>query len=102
MNMVMHMANGLPNVRLLVSETEFDRNMRWVVSGSKCAKTLTFPKTIREVLRDAFSDIPVRHVVLNEGLERLGECERHWDDFYGIFEHTKITRITLPATLTAL
>lgn len=54
--------------RPFVSEAEFDKMMSKIVKGPN-VKTITFPKTTRTVCERAFNDIPLKSVVLNEGLE---------------------------------
>ena len=46
---------------------------------------------------------PLESVVLNEGLEKLGECTSDGKDYNkGVFCYTRIKRITLPSTLRVL
>ena len=70
---------GSHKLLLFVSGTELDRTMSVLVKGTEDATTITFPNTVREVRRGAFSGEVrkprvLKSVVLNEGLERLGEC----------------------------
>ena len=62
-------------IRPFVSGTELSRNMSLVVREHFGATTATFPNTARRVQNDAFRKTPLRSVVLNEGLETLGECD---------------------------
>ena len=51
----------------------FDREMTQIEKVAGDARTLAFPKTVRNVLRDAFWDqYWLRSVLTNEGLETLG------------------------------
>lgn len=52
-------------------------------------KTIAFPKTIRQMLACMAWEVPLRSVILNEGLEALEET----------FWRTKIKKMTLPRTL---
>lgn len=73
--------------RLFVSETRFDRNMALVIRGSKTARTVVFPGTVREAQNCAFCNRKkLRAVVLNEGLEALGKCQR--GSSCGVFANT--------------
>ena len=62
-------------VRPFVSGTELSRNMSLVMREHFGAATVTFPNTVKHVQNDAFRKRPLRSVVLNEGLETLGECD---------------------------
>ena len=62
-------------VQLFVSGTELSRDMSLVVREHFGAATATFPNTARRVQNDAFRKRPLRSVVLNEGLDTLGECD---------------------------
>ena len=72
---------------VFVSETEFDRAMVQIMIGSKSVRTITFPSTVIRVQGGAFEDSPLlKSAILNEGLERLGECEEEdYDDEDGVF-----------------
>lgn len=81
-----------------MSDAKFDRNMSQLIQKRNSAKTITSPLTIRKFLGSACKGEPLRSVVLNEGLETLGE----YYDIHGIFRCTQIKQITLPSTLRAL
>lgn len=74
--------------------------MSQIVQGAKNAKTITFPKTIREVRDDVFAHMTVRAAVLNEGLETLGKCRS--DSHNGVFAGTRLRHVALPSTLQVL
>ena len=50
--------------------------MTVVEKGLQSTKTLAFPSTVKEVLDKAFDFAPLRSVVLNEGLEVLGDSKK--------------------------
>ena len=93
---------------MFVSGTEFDRSVSVLAKGAKDVKTVTFPSTVRAARSGAFSgdygmERPLESVVLNEGLERLGECASEGKDYNkGVFCYSRIERITLPSTLRVL
>ena len=73
--------------QLFISETRFDRNMTLVIRGSKTARMVVFPGTVREAQNSAFyCRKKLRAVVLNEGLEALGKCQR--GSSCGVFANT--------------
>ena len=74
--------------------------MSVIGDGAEDAKTVTFPKTIREVQDDAFQGKAVISAVLNEGLEKLGECQDDCDE--GAFRDTQLQQVILPSTLQVL
>ena len=76
-------------VRPFVSGIEFSRNMSLVMREHFGAATVTFPNTARRVRNDAFRKTPLRSVVLNEGLETLGECDDNKSD-KGVFKGTAL------------
>ena len=78
--------------------------MSLVTKGTEQAKTVTFPGTVRRVGECAFRrNTLLRSVILNEGLEALGECRDQEDsDRLGIFDTSKVRRVVLPSTLKAL
>ena len=47
--------------------------MSRIVRGAKSARTIIFPNSVRKVLGNAFLGARLASVVLNEGLEMLGE-----------------------------
>ena len=69
-----------------VSGTDFTRNISQIVRGTRYAKTITFPKTVREVKDSAFRLATILSVVLNEGLEELGKYLTYCYD--GVFSGT--------------
>lgn len=63
----------------------------------KDVKTITFPSTVRQASSCSFAETSLSSVVLNEGLEMIGE---HCDFGYqGTFCETQLRRILLPSTL---
>ena len=81
------------NIRFFVAETEFDRSMSQIVNGSKSAKTVTFPRTVRTCRgRKAFY-LSSQSVVLNGGLETIG---------FRTFYNNKIKRIIIPKSVTEI
>ena len=75
---------------VFVSETEFDRVMSQIMTGSRSTRTIMFPSTVIRVQEGAFEDSPLlKSAILNEGLERLGECEEEGYDYEdGVFYNT--------------
>lgn len=84
-------------VQVFVSGTELARDMSRVIRGARSTKTTTFPSTVRKVLDGAFSDTSVKSVILNEGLEVLGECGAR--NCRGVFSWTRLRLVALPSTL---
>ena len=82
------------------------RDMRSIIRGAGRGRTITFPKTIRRVEAGAFyGNLRTRSVVLNEGMERLGEDTDGTGQIRGprgAFDGSRIARVTLPSTLKAL
>ena len=74
--------------------------MSRIVRGAKKVKTVTFPTTARRVMDAAFMYNALRAVVLNEGLEALGECQN--DSCERVFSRTKLRKVRLPSTLRVL
>ena len=60
-------------ISVLVSETQFDRDMSRIAQGANYVKTIIFPGTVREATAGAFRMTALLSVVLNEGLKTLGE-----------------------------
>lgn len=87
-------------VCLFVSGTEFNRDMSQIVQGAKRIRTITFPNTVRRVMDAAFMYRALRAVVLNEGLEALGEYQN--DNCARVFSTNHLRRVTLPSTLQVL
>ena len=58
---------------VLVSGTAFSRSMDAIFDGSKRARTVLFPRTVRSVSEYAFDDAELlARAILNEGLVELG------------------------------
>ena len=76
-------------LQIFVSKTKFNRKQSQIAKAENNIKTITFPQTVRKVLDSAFKNIPLRSVILNEGLEELEN----------VFSDTRIEKITLPKTL---
>ena len=72
-------------LRLLISETEFDRSMSRIVKVYKDTKMVVSPNTIREIIESVFQHTAVRTVILNEGLETLRKCKRGRSSHEGAF-----------------
>ena len=80
-----------PLARLFVSETQLSRDASAVKRGSTRGRTLAFPRTVRRVQCVAFrSAESLRSVVLNEGLEALGDRA---------FYRTGLREVAFPASL---
>ena len=74
-----------------MAETEFDKNMSRIVRGVKSVRTVIFPRTVRKVLGNAFLDARLASVVLNEGLEMLGELNDDNESCCsGVFQSTLV------------
>ena len=87
---------GAGQPRALVSGTWLSRNLSQIASGAKNAKTFTFPRTVREAQGYLFWGGPLRSVVLNEGLQTLG------DGTGTVFKDTRLRTVRLPSTLRVL
>ena len=87
-------------VCLFVSGTGLNRDMSQIVQGAKRIRTITFPNTVRRVMDAAFMYRALRAVVLNEGLEALGEYQN--DNCARVFSTNHLRRVTLPSTLQVL
>ena len=60
--------------------------MSRIAKVAKNTKTIAFPRTTRDVLDSDFTGTNLRFVVLNEGLEKFGECQDdRRDDFVKLF-----------------
>lgn len=64
-----------------------------IVEGPTGTKTVTFPNTIRENSKDAFSGTSVQSAVLNEDLEKIG---------VRLFHNSRIKKITIPKNVTRI
>ena len=74
-----------------MAETEFDRSMSRIVRGTKSVRTIIFPNSVRKVLGNAFLDARLVSVVLNEGLEILGELnDDNGSCCSGVFQSTLV------------
>ena len=87
-------------MRVLVSGTEFCRNVLRVVRGARDIRTVTFPKTVRWAENGAFRSKTLKSAVLNEGLEVLGYYKGHY--LSDIFTQTQLQSVALPSTLMVL
>ena len=66
--------------QIAVTEIEFSRDMKTVFGGPDNIRIITFPKTVTKVKQGAFHCAKsLKSVVLNEGLEKLGEDEYSLD-----------------------
>lgn len=92
------------SLQAVVSETHFNRDMSRITKETAKIRTLIFPSTVREVLDPVFAgNMHLKSVILNEGLERLGQFED--GEFYlcgGVFGQTQLQNIMLPSTLRVL
>ena len=66
------MSHARPQV--IISETFFSRDVPQILWGAKDIKTIVFPNTVKYVSNCALTSPALKSVVLNEGLETLGEC----------------------------
>lgn len=57
--------------RVSVSTAKFDRWVSLIAEGPK-GKTITFPKTSREILEDAFRGTEIERLVLPKTLKKVG------------------------------
>lgn len=91
-------------VQFFVSEIGFNRNMSRIVSGAKDIRTIIFPNTVKEVSAGVFRNTVLLSVVLNEGLETLGECQDECQEecYDGVFHATRLREVKLPSTLQTL
>lgn len=90
--------------RIFVSETEFSREILQLANGASGSRTATFPRTIREVRDCAFAENEhMASVVLNEGLEVLGEySDKENLRCDGAFRNAKVRQVMFPSTLKVL
>ena len=66
--------DGKDQLLLVTPALDLGRNMSRVERGRDWARTATFHRTVREVRESAFErNWSVRSVILNEGLEAIGE-----------------------------
>lgn len=89
-------------LRVAVSGVEFSGHMRTLFGGSDGVRTLILPKMVRAVQQGAFYQVEsLRSVLLNEGLETLGD-DRYQRDrrmSFGAFQESGLRRMRLPSTL---
>ena len=97
--------NGIRNLK----RVSFQEGSRLEKIGENCfsgtgIEEFLAPPNLREIGTAAFSFCgSLERVVLNEGLERLGEISYDNRTYYaGAFRNTKIKQITLPSTLRVL
>ena len=62
--------------------------MSQIVKAAKNTKTVTLPRTVREVYFLAFKGAVLLSVVMNEGLETLGKYLSK--EYYGTFSNTRV------------
>ena len=101
-NGIAYKTRGQTLLRLLVSDTELDRDASQIAKASRGIRTITFPNTVREFSEDAFLGASLRSVVLGEGIEKLEghkDCRSRPE---GIFAKTQVQQVTLPPMLRAL
>ena len=73
--------------------------MSRAVRGPEDSKAATFPRTVRHVSDCAFAGPALKSVVLNEGLETLGECQQK---YVGVFNCARLKQVALQSTLRVL
>ena len=67
------------------------------------SKMFVFPNTFRKIRDDAFRYTHLEPVVLNEGIERLGDLQDEDGCYHeGPFQCSRIKQILLPSTLKVL
>lgn len=90
--------------QLFVSEMELSRDALLVAQGANRVRTITFPKTIRDVTENAFYELSfLRSAVMNEGLEALGERGGTQSEPYsGAFRGIGLQRVVFPSTIKSL
>ena len=70
--------------------------------GAREARTVVFPRTVRDASEGAFRNGRLLAAVMNEGLERLGDCGDKYYSMNGVFQGTRMRHATVPATLREL
>ena len=94
--------DGKSQIRPVVSGIRLDRDMSLILQGSAKTKTFTFPDTARWASEATFKCGQLRAVVLNEGLETLGECGDGCCSYAGPFQYTRVKHVALPRSLRVL
>ena len=75
--------------------------MAEIIRSNAQTKSFTFPRSVKIARDGAFHNVKcLESVVLNEGLEMLGEYRD--DRCVGVFGDTRLKKIVLPSTLCAL
>ena len=88
-------------VQVFASGAELSRDMSQLARGASDARTFTFPKGVLRLRDRAFADSEqLRSVVLNEGLETLGEYQG--PNCKGAFRGTKLRSVAVPKTVRLL
>lgn len=62
--------------------------MSQIVKAAKNTKTVTLPRTVREIYFLTFKGTALLSVIVNEGLETLGKYLSN--EYYGIFSNTRV------------
>ena len=100
-NTIRYMA-GKSELRIMVSNADYDRDMETLSGGSDGIRTAIFPTTVRTVRRRSFHNIAsLRSAILNGGLEVLGTSEQkpNGERYSGVFEGSGLERVVFPSTL---
>ena len=80
---------GSCSTRLFAAKIEFDRSFSGIEKVMDNIRTVAFPNTVRYVSDNAFQFASVKFVILNEGLETLGNYrDKNVDSCSGVFSHT--------------
>ena len=87
----------------MVSSMRMNREMTNIIRGAEDAKVVVFPRSVRTVEGNSFKNMAsLRQVILNEGLETLGENYDNEFEHDGPFASSSVERIRLPSTLKRL
>ena len=85
---------------LFIQNTRFDVNVSVVTEVPKMSKTFISPNTVRKIHDDAFRYAHLESVVLNEGIEGLGDLQDEDGCYHeGPFHCSWIRQIVLPSML---
>lgn len=88
-------------VQVFLSGAELSRDMAQLVRGAREARTAVFPPSVRRARDRAFCGCEaLRAVLLNEGLEALGEFQGRGCS--GVFRSTGLKSVALPGTMRVL
>ena len=88
-------------VQVFASGAELSRDMSQLARGASDARTFTLPKGVLRLRDRAFAESEqLRSVVLNEGLETLGEYQG--PNCRGAFRGTKLRSVAVPKTVRLL